>query len=70
MINHGGWDHQFEYVFTEKIRKSSFNRANQVFGFEKMLLFSSEEMFQFFTNGTCKFQKEVKSAVHGKTIIL
>ena len=39
MINHGDWDHQFECVFTEKIRKSSFNRANQIFGFEKMLLF-------------------------------
>ena len=60
--------HQFEYVFTEKTRKPSFSWTSQIFGFEKMLLFSSENIF--FTNGACKFYKDKNSITHRKTIIL
>ena len=41
----GAWDHQFEYVFTDETRKTSFSWTSQIFGFEKMLLFLSRNMF-------------------------
>ena len=39
------WDHQFEYVVTEETQKPSFSRTIQIFGFEKMLLSLSENIF-------------------------
>ena len=66
----GVQDHQFEYVFTDENRKPSFSWTSQIFGFEKMVLFLSGNMLQFFTSGKCKFQKDVNGVIHGKTIIL
>ena len=38
-------DHKFEYVLTEESRITSFSWTYKIFGFEKMLLFSSRYMF-------------------------
>ena len=50
----GVCDHQFEYVFTDEIRKPSFSWTIQVFGFEQMLFFYQEICFSFMIDETCK----------------